>query len=165
MDSHDARPVLAPEGCSLVVVIFHGRRFTNVAIEGSGQYFVGVHVAKFLKRETFNLYRSLKARGSDPLRGGPDLLEWLMYSKVIKRGTRSVTLIEYDAAVAVMEIELAKGKTEAISVEESRSTSEGEEEDGGFGFEEAEGTEAYAPKAWEILANMAFDTNIGFEHV
>jgi hypothetical protein len=74
-----------------------GRSQTVISIAGK-KYLVGVQIAKLLKRETFNLYRSMKVKGIEVARATSEQVEYLMRTGAVKRGTRSVTLVSYEAA-------------------------------------------------------------------
>ncbi len=60
------------------------------------EYLIGVQIAQLLKRETFNLYRSLKIKGIDVLRAENEQVDYLVNCNSIKRGTHSVTLVPFD---------------------------------------------------------------------
>ncbi len=75
-------------------------RATSVIMIAERKYLVGVQIAKLLKRETFNLYRSMKVKGIEVVRATSEQVEHLMRCGAVKRGTRSVTLVAYDAAIS-----------------------------------------------------------------
>jgi len=92
-----------------------GKNVSIIVIE-SRKYLIGVQVAKLLKRETFNLYRSMKVKGIEIIRAVSEQVEFLMRVNAVKRGTRSVTLIAYDPTVEFVESELQRlQKTEGVS--------------------------------------------------
>lgn len=74
-----------------------GRSQTVISIANK-KYLVGVQIAKLLKRETFNLYRSMKVKGIEVARASSEQVDYLMRTGAVKRGTRSVTLVSYDSA-------------------------------------------------------------------
>jgi len=84
-----------------------GKNISVVTI-GDRKYLIGVQIAKLLKRETFNLYRSMKVKGIEIIRAVSDQVEYLMRVSAVKRGTRSVTLIAYDPTVEFVECELQR---------------------------------------------------------
>lgn len=57
------------------------------------EYIIGAHLSKALNRETYNFYRSLRKR-QIPFRPAPyEFVDVLLKKQIIKKGTRSVTLI------------------------------------------------------------------------
>jgi len=84
-----------------------GKNISVVLIEDR-KYLIGVQVAKLLKRETFNLYRSMKVKGIEIIRAVSEQVEYLMRVNAVKRGTRSVTLIAYQPTVEFVESELSR---------------------------------------------------------
>jgi hypothetical protein len=73
-----------------------------------GRYFIGVQIAHFLKRETFNLYRSMKLSSIAIIKCQPDEIEELTQIDAIKRGIHSVTLVPYDAGLKYIDRELKR---------------------------------------------------------
>ena len=69
-----------------------GDRLPLILIAGH-EYLVGSHVAELLKRETFNLYGSLKRRNIPIWHGSEDLLKFLIKSGSVYIGTTSVSLL------------------------------------------------------------------------
>jgi len=84
-----------------------GKNVSVITIEDR-KYLIGVQVAKLLKRETFNLYRSMKVKGIEIIRAVSEQVEYLMRVNAVKRGTRSVTLIAYQPTVEFVESELQR---------------------------------------------------------
>jgi hypothetical protein len=84
-----------------------GRDFTIVLYRGK-QYLIGVQIAHFLKRETFNLYRSMKLNSIDVVKCDSDQVEELAQLDAVKRGIHSVTLIPIDDAVAYINREMKR---------------------------------------------------------
>lgn len=84
----------------------YGKNMTIVDIWGH-KFFIGVQVAKLLRRETFNLYRSLKISGTEIIRCNPGQLELMLQLNKVKRGTRSVTLLSYDNTLAYIAHQMA----------------------------------------------------------
>jgi len=61
-----------------------------------GTFLIGREVATLLKRQTFNMYRSMKLRGIGILRAIPEHVEYFSHLGVVKIGTHSLTLIPYE---------------------------------------------------------------------
>jgi hypothetical protein len=72
-----------------------GKSMSVLTVDGK-DYLIGVQIAQLLKRETFNLYRSLKIKGIDVLRAENEQVDYLVNCNSIKRGTHSVTLVPFD---------------------------------------------------------------------
>jgi len=72
----------------------------SVLTLGDREFLIGVQIAQLLKRETFNLYRSLKIKGIDVIRAANEQVDYLVNCNSIKRGTHSVTLVPYEDGVA-----------------------------------------------------------------
>lgn len=66
------------------------------------KYFVGVQLANLLKRETFNLYRSLKIKNVLVSRAKQEHTAFLIKAGAVRGGTHSVTLIDYDSCLAFL---------------------------------------------------------------
>jgi len=88
-------------------------------------YLIGVQIAHFLKRETFNLYRSMKLNNIDIIKCVPDQIEELTQIDAIKRGIHSVTLVPYNQGVLYIAKEL-KRKPRKKSEKKSSKKSEPE---------------------------------------
>eukprot|EP01098_Paradermamoeba_levis_P005707 TRINITY_DN2394_c0_g3_i2.p1 TRINITY_DN2394_c0_g3~~TRINITY_DN2394_c0_g3_i2.p1 ORF type:complete len:427 (-),score=138.98 TRINITY_DN2394_c0_g3_i2:181-1461(-) len=71
------------------------KSMTIVCLE-LGKFLVGREVATLLKRQTFNMYRSMKLRGIGILRAIPDHLDFFSQLGVVKVGTHSLTLVPYE---------------------------------------------------------------------
>ncbi len=69
-----------------------GDRLPLLLIQGH-QYLVGSHVAELLKRETFNLYGSLKRRGIPIWHASDEILRFLISRGSLYVGTTSVSLL------------------------------------------------------------------------
>ncbi len=65
---------------------------------------MGAHLAELLKRETFNLYTSLKLRNIAIHQADQRLLRWLVGHQLIFPGTTSVTLVGVDDVQAFVDI-------------------------------------------------------------
>lgn len=76
-----------------------------VVMLGGVEYLIGVHVAKLLKKETFNLYRSFKVKNIQVVRASNTELEWCLQARIVKKGTRSVTFVPYYSAKSFVEDE------------------------------------------------------------
>lgn len=72
--------------------IFHSEKLSILTI-GNENYMIGVQIAHLLKRETFNLYRSLKVKGIRVFKAQPFHIDYLISIGSIRPGTRSVTLV------------------------------------------------------------------------
>jgi len=68
-------------------------------------FLIGVQIAVLLKRETFNLYRSIKIKGIELVRAENEHVDFLVNCNSIKRGTHSVTLIPLDEGIAFVDEE------------------------------------------------------------
>mmetsp|Transcript_15521 Transcript_15521/g.44019 ORF Transcript_15521/g.44019 Transcript_15521/m.44019 type:complete len:200 (-) Transcript_15521:295-894(-) len=66
------------------------------------KYFIGVQVARLLKRQTFNMYRSMKSKRIRVIRASPDQIKHLLKVGVVPRNTHSVTLVPYKEALEFM---------------------------------------------------------------
>lgn len=84
-----------------------GKKMTVVTWNAQ-QYLIGVQIAHYLKRETFNLYRSMKLANIDIIKCQPSEIEELTQLDAIKRGIHSVTLVPYDQGVAYISKELRR---------------------------------------------------------
>jgi hypothetical protein len=84
-----------------------GKRMVTVMC-GDKEYFIGVQIAHFLKRETFNLYRSMKLNNIDIIKCGNEEIEELTQIDAIKRGIHSVTLVPYEAGLSYIARELKR---------------------------------------------------------
>jgi len=72
-----------------------GESVVVVSVEGV-KFFVGAHLAELLRRETFNLYSSLKRRNIPVRQTDQMFLQWLVGHQLIYPGTTSVTLVGVD---------------------------------------------------------------------
>eukprot|EP01094_Clydonella_sp_ATCC50884_P024346 TRINITY_DN607_c1_g1_i1.p1 TRINITY_DN607_c1_g1~~TRINITY_DN607_c1_g1_i1.p1 ORF type:complete len:239 (-),score=91.12 TRINITY_DN607_c1_g1_i1:454-1170(-) len=70
-----------------------GKTLSVVRVGGPEQYLIGTQVASLLKRETFNMYRSMKIKKIPIQRATPEQVEYLTKCGAVKPGTHSVTLI------------------------------------------------------------------------
>uniref|UniRef100_A0A7S4L119 Uncharacterized protein n=1 Tax=Paramoeba aestuarina TaxID=180227 RepID=A0A7S4L119_9EUKA len=59
------------------------------------RYFVGVEMARLLRQQTYNMYRSMKSRGIELIRANQNVLSYLRQQKAVPRNTHSVTLVPY----------------------------------------------------------------------
>ena len=59
------------------------------------RYLVGVEIAKLLKQQTYNMYRSMKSKGIQLNRANQHCLSFLRHKKAVPRNTHSVTLVPY----------------------------------------------------------------------
>ena len=72
------------------------------------EYFVGAHLAELLKKETFNLYSSLKRRNIATRNGDAWLLHLLISKSLVFAGTTSLTLVRVDQVSEFVDDALAK---------------------------------------------------------
>jgi hypothetical protein len=84
--------------------ILFSRKFTTIDLDGR-RWLVGVQIAALLHRETYNLYRSLKLKKVPVKRATPEQLEFLLRSRIVRPGTRSVTFVGYHEAIPFIEKE------------------------------------------------------------
>lgn len=63
------------------------------------KYLVGVQIASLLKRETFNMYRSMKIKEISIRRASPEEIDFLCKCGAVRGGTHSVTLIPFAEAL------------------------------------------------------------------
>jgi len=71
---------------------YFGQSFSVVSMDDQ-EFLIGVQIAQYLKRETFNLYRSMKIKNLEIVRATPEQVDYLVQSCSIKRGTHSVTMV------------------------------------------------------------------------
>jgi len=71
---------------------YFGQSFSVVSMDDQ-EFLIGVQIAQYLKRETFNLYRSMKIKNLEIVRATPEQVDYLIQSCSIKRGTHSVTMV------------------------------------------------------------------------
>jgi hypothetical protein len=57
---------------------------------------IGVQIAALLKRETFNMYRSMKSKNIPLRKATAEEVEFLCNHNAVRHGTHSVTLIPYE---------------------------------------------------------------------
>jgi hypothetical protein len=86
--------VTAGEMRHRVVKVFGHQLSVFISCDGV-EHLVGVQLAAVLKRETFNMYRSMKIKSIQVLRANPRELEFLVKIKAVRTGTHSVTLVPY----------------------------------------------------------------------
>ena len=68
-------------------------------------YFIGVQLAALLKRETFNLYRSMKIRNVAVSRATHEQILFLLSVGAVRPGTRSLTLLDYTSCSAFIQLQ------------------------------------------------------------
>jgi len=73
-----------------------GRELSVVNVGTVERFLIGTQVASLLKRETFNMYRSMKIKRVEIQRASPQQVEYLTKVGAVKAGTHSVTLIPYE---------------------------------------------------------------------
>lgn len=132
-------------------------------------YFIGVEFSRAVKKETFNIYRSLKLRGVQLVRLGLDSVVALVIADILPRGTRSATLIPVGEAIAWLEEETKKKARLAATsqIEEgeyasdtgaSRSAEESEWDVFHSTTETVQSDAEDGTPAWAILASLKRDT-------
>eukprot|EP00007_Cunea_sp_BSH-02190019_P003018 CAMPEP_0174234776 /NCGR_PEP_ID=MMETSP0417-20130205/4432_1 /TAXON_ID=242541 /ORGANISM="Mayorella sp, Strain BSH-02190019" /LENGTH=386 /DNA_ID=CAMNT_0015313187 /DNA_START=275 /DNA_END=1435 /DNA_ORIENTATION=+ len=77
-----------------LVKVFGNQLSVFISCDGM-EHLVGVQLASVLKRETFNMYRSMKIKEIPVLRANPRELEFLVKIKAVRTGTHSVSLVPY----------------------------------------------------------------------
>lgn len=80
----------------------------SVASFNNKKFFIGVQIAALLKRETFNLYRSMKIKHVSISRATHDQVLFLVKAGAVRSGTHSVTLLDYDACLTYLREEVSK---------------------------------------------------------
>mmetsp|Transcript_35916 Transcript_35916/g.56166 ORF Transcript_35916/g.56166 Transcript_35916/m.56166 type:complete len:169 (-) Transcript_35916:143-649(-) len=75
------------EGHTLLIIQCIDKRYLR--------YFVGVEMAKLLRQQTYNMYRSMKSRGIKLIRANQSVLSFLRQQKAVHLSTHSVTLVPY----------------------------------------------------------------------
>src|SRR4051812_28156643 len=75
--------------------VIEGEELSVLVADGQ-RYLIGVQVAHLLKRETFNMYRSMKIKGVELLKAESDQVEYMISCGAVRSGTHSVTLIPLD---------------------------------------------------------------------
>ena len=75
-----------------------GKKLSVVRLEGE-DYLIGVQIATLLRRETFNMYRSMKIKNIHIKRANPDHVDYLCKCNAVRPGTHSVTLIPYESGL------------------------------------------------------------------
>ena len=96
--------------------------FTIHGDEGPEKYLIGVQVSKILRRQTFNLYRSLKLKGVGVIRATPQQVGFLLRTQSLPPNSHSVSLIPYKGAKDFI-LENFKGKIEEPAPTASKSAS------------------------------------------
>jgi len=79
-----------------------GTVLSVVRVGSTERFFIGTQVAALLKRETFNMYRSMKIKRVDIQRASPEQVDFLAQVGAVKPGTHSVTLIPYQDGLYFM---------------------------------------------------------------
>ena len=86
---------------------FYGKKMSVITLNNQ-KYMIGVQIAHLLQRETYNLYRSMKVKNLSIARATPEQVDYLLKTNVVKPGTRSITFIPIDQAIAYIEEEIKK---------------------------------------------------------
>jgi hypothetical protein len=88
-------PSSNPNGWTHERVPHFGSRLSIVEFGDKQLYLIGTQVAALLKRETFNMYRSMKIKLVDLERATAEQVDFLCQVGAVRSGTHSVTLIPY----------------------------------------------------------------------
>lgn len=75
-----------------------GKKLSVVYFDGN-KYLIGVQIAALLKRETFNMYRSMKIKNIRIKRADPKQVDYLCECNAVRPGTHSVTLIPFESGL------------------------------------------------------------------
>merc|ERR1712137_646559 len=75
-----------------------GKKLSVVYFDGQ-KYLIGVQIASLLKRETFNMYRSMKIKNIRIKRADPKQVDYLCECNAVRPGTHSVTLIPFESGL------------------------------------------------------------------
>ena len=101
-----------------------GKKITVFTIHGDdgrpAKYLIGVQVSKILRRQTFNLYRSLKLKGVGVIRATPQQVGFLLRTQSLPPNSHSVSLIPYKGAKDFI-LENFKGKIDEPTPTASKS--------------------------------------------
>lgn len=95
----DGAPLEVVEGMIHHRTIRLGGKMLSVMHSDSCDFLIGVQVASLLKRETFNMYRSMKIKSIPIQRATPAQVDFLCKCRAVRSGTHSVTLIPYDTGL------------------------------------------------------------------
>lgn len=96
--SDDIMPEITGPGATHKQIRTFGKLLSVVAFDDQ-EYLIGVQIATLLKRETFNMYRSMKIKNINIQRATPEQVEFLCKCKAVRAGTHSVTLIPYESGL------------------------------------------------------------------
>lgn len=99
-----------------------GKRLSLIKLDGE-EFLIGVQIASLLKRETFNMYRSMKIKNIIIQRANPEQVDFLCKSNAVRTGTHSVTLIPYEAGLYFIADALARQKKSEVFPFSSSSAS------------------------------------------
>ncbi len=136
-----------------------GKQLVLLSYGPNDQYLIGANVCNRFRKETFNLYRSLRVKGVDPCRGSELLLNYLLSRRTLKAGTRSVTLVPYNETLSLLNAdpnlrERCAGNR-SKKVKQDKQDDEGVYEEGSCGDSNSvAASEMNEPEPWVILANM-----------
>jgi len=86
-----------------------GKRLSVIRLDGE-EFLIGVQIASLLKRETFNMYRSMKIKNITIQRANPEQVDFLCKCNAVRTGTHSVTLIPYEAGLYFIADAVARQK-------------------------------------------------------
>eukprot|EP00013_Stygamoeba_regulata_P028611 CAMPEP_0177663238 /NCGR_PEP_ID=MMETSP0447-20121125/19800_1 /TAXON_ID=0 /ORGANISM="Stygamoeba regulata, Strain BSH-02190019" /LENGTH=286 /DNA_ID=CAMNT_0019169023 /DNA_START=66 /DNA_END=926 /DNA_ORIENTATION=+ len=111
----DCRPftTFKPAATDSPVAIDHEKRLIfgeqlTVVTYMQKQWLVGVQIASFLGRETFNMYRSMKIKKVRMQRASQEVVDYLTKVKALRCGTHSATLCLFEDAVNFMKNAIGK---------------------------------------------------------
>lgn len=158
---HSARRTL-PCGAVIAAIgsLSHGGvALKIVKVDGVGDFVVGAKLASRLRKETFNIYRTLKVMGRELFRcDRSTLVQELIERRVVDRGTRSVTLVRANDATDYIDRVATREPTPANPRKRRSEWSDDDVLDSSCGQYLASGDPpGYYPEppAYVILAGMA----------
>ena len=79
-------------------ITLFGKRLSVIRLDGE-EFLIGVQIASLLKRETFNMYRSMKIKNILIQRANVEQVDFLCKCNAVRTGTHSVTLIPYHSGL------------------------------------------------------------------
>jgi hypothetical protein len=104
-----------------------GKRLSVIRLDGE-EFLIGVQIASLLKRETFNMYRSMKIKNISIQRANPEQVDFLCKCNAVRTGTHSVTLIPHESGLYFIADAISRQKKSenfpfAVQIEKSKNTS------------------------------------------
>ena len=86
------------ESTTYTTISSFGKKLSVVYFDKQ-KYLIGVQIASLLKRETFNMYRSMKIKNIRIKRADPKQVDYLCECNAVRPGTHSVTLIPFESGL------------------------------------------------------------------